>query len=136
MTNPEGPGAHDFIAPPPQEVTHPEQETDLAESATSDQPAAELSPIDDGANQSSNITRTLPETTPTQPDIPPHLREAAGKAIDSLLVDSSGRMISFGRLLHVAFGDELLSPQEFAHFKRALNQDPRTRYKGKGRYLI
>jgi len=136
MTSPNGAEAHDFIAPPPQEVTHPEQVTDLTESATPDQAAASLLPADDAANQDSNITRTRPEATPDKPDIPPHILEAAGRAVDSALDVSSGRMISFGKLLHRAFGDELLSSQEFTFFKRAVNQDPRARYKGKGRYLI
>jgi hypothetical protein len=39
-------------------------------------------------------------------------------------------------MLHLAFGDELLAPHEFPLFRRAVNQDPRARYKGKGNYLI
>jgi hypothetical protein len=145
MTNPNGAEAHDFIAPPPQEVTQPEQVTALAGSATSDQAASGLAPAkydilpmssDDGADQGSDITRTRPETVPVKPDIPPHVLEAAGRAIDSSLAVSPGRMISFGKLLHLAFGDEPLTSHEFPLFKRAVNQDPRARYKGKGRYLI
>lgn len=86
--------------------------------------------------QGGNIAQTQSETTPVQPDIPPHILEAADRAIDLSSSAYSGRMISLGKLLHRAFGDELLSEQEFMHFKRALNEHPRTQYKGYGRYSI
>ena len=143
--NPNRAEAHDVIAPPAQEVTHLEQLTDLTESVTSDQSTAGLAatrydilptPSNNGANQDSNITRTRPEATLDKIDIPPHILEAAGKAVDSALAISSGRMISFGKILHLGFGDEILTPREIALYKRAVKQDPRARYKSKGWYLI
>jgi hypothetical protein len=138
MIDPNGADPHEFIAPPPQEVTHPEQATNPAESTALDPSAAELSPTDDATNQDNNITRTRPEVTPDKPEIPPHMLEAASRAIDSALATSSGRdrLISFGKLLHIAFGDEILSNRDITLYERAMNQDPRARYKGKGRYLI
>jgi hypothetical protein len=88
------------------------------------------------ANPDRYIEPLQSEKKSTKTGISPHLLEAAGKAIDTLIVISGRETVSSGKVMHIAFGDRQLPRSERRGFLKAVNQDPRVQYKGKGRYLI
>jgi hypothetical protein len=130
-----------FHGPLPQEIQRADQQSqavqvDLSaptfpiEGDAAGQPPAEAEPFSRAPNNDEL------EKKSRKADIPPHLLEAAGRAVDTAVEISERKVVSSGKMLRIAFGERELTKNEHRGFLDAINQDPRVRYKGKGKYLI
>lgn len=76
-----------------------------------------------------------PVHEPEEPEVPPHIAELASSAINEVMGEQPKVDTSIGEIAKTAFKGTN-SSEDFTNLMKAINNDPRTRYLGKGKYIL